>query len=70
MKLFINLFLFLFTSVIFANKSFSLTDFRINSICKKKIEKASCIKILKEKRFNIKNGNLIEIPVIPYKEKS
>ncbi len=70
MKLFINLFLFLFTLIIFESKSFSLTDFRINSICKKKIDKETCIKILKEKRFNLQNGNLIEIQVIPYKEKS
>ena len=70
MKLFINLFLFLFALVIFENKSFSLTDYRIKDICKKKIDKATCIRILKKKRFNLQNGNLIEIPVIPYKDKS
>ena len=70
MKLFINLFLFLFTLVIFESKSFSLTDFRINSICKKNTDKETCIKILKEKRLKLQNGNFIEVPVIPYKEKS
>ena len=70
MKLFINLFLFLFTLVIFESKSFSLTDFRINSICKKNRDKETCIKILKEKRLKLQNGNVIEIPVMPYKKKS
>ena len=69
MKLFLNLLIFLFVLVIFENKSFSLTDYRIKEICKKKVEKETCIKNFEERMLNLKKGNLIEIPVIPYKKK-
>ena len=48
-------------------KSFSLTDYKIRKICEKEKRESICIKNLKEKRSNLKKGNLIEIPVIPYK---
>ena len=67
MRLALNLFLFLFALVIFGDKSLSLSDFQIKRICKKEKRELACIKILKEKRFNLQKGNLIEIPVIPYK---
>ena len=63
-----NLILFLFVLFTFGSKSFSLTDYQIKKFCKKeKRESTTCIKFLKEKRLNLQKGNLIEIPVIPYK---
>ena len=67
MKLALNLFLTLLALLLFDVKSFSLSNYQIDKICEKKISKASCIKNLKEKRKNLQKGNLIEIPVIPYK---
>ena len=69
MKLALNLFLFLFALVIFGDKALSLTDFQIRRICKKEKRELTCIRILKEKRFNLQKGNLIEIPVIPYQKR-
>ena len=69
MKLALNLSIFLFALVIFGDKSLSLTDFQIRKICKKEKRELACIKILKEKRFNLQKGKLIEIPVIPYQKR-
>ena len=68
MKLSLNLLLCLFSLFIIGDKSFALTDFQIKNICKKEKRESTCIKILKEKRSNLQKGNLIEIPVIPYKK--
>ena len=68
MKLVLNLFLFLSTFILFSDKSFSLTDYQIKKICKKDKRVSTCIKNLQEKRTNLQKGNLIEIPVIPYKD--
>ena len=67
MRLALNFFLFLFALLLFGNKSLSITDFQIRRLCKKEKREFACIKILKEKRFNLQKGNSIEIPVIPYK---
>ena len=67
MKLALNLYLTIFVLFIFGDKSFSLTDYQIKKICKNEKRKAKCIKILEEKRSNLQKGNLIEIPVLPYK---
>ena len=67
MKLALNLSLVLFALLIFNNKSFSLTNYQINKICKKEKRVSTCKNILQEKRYNLQKGNLIEIPVIPYK---
>jgi len=67
MKVTLNLSLCLFTLFTFGGKSFSLTDYQIKKICQKDKRETSCIKNLKEKRSNLKEGNLIEIPVIPYR---
>ena len=66
MKLAFNLCLLFFSLVIYGDKSFSLTDFQIKKICKKEKNQSTCIKDLKEKRFDLENGKLIKIPVIPY----
>ena len=68
MKLVVNLFLFSLAFISFSDKSFSLTDYQIKKICKKDKRVSTCIKNLQEKRANLQKGNLIEIPVIPYKD--
>ena len=67
MKLTLHLSLFLFALVILGNKSFALTNYQIKKICQKEPNKSNCIKNLQEKKSNLQKGNLIEIPVIPYK---
>ena len=67
MKLALNLSLFLFASTIFENKALSLSDYQIKRICKKEKIESICIKNLQKKKSNLQKGNLIEIPVIPYK---
>ncbi len=67
MKLGLNLSLLLFALFTFGDKSFSITDYQIKKICKKEKRELICIKKFKMKRSNLQKGNLIEIPVIPYK---
>ena len=67
MKLVLNFFIFLLAFFSFSNKSLSLTDYQIKRYCKKEKRVISCIKDLKEKRSNLQEGKLIEIPVTPYK---
>ena len=67
MKLALNLSLLIFALVSFSEKSLSLTNYQIKKICKKEKYKLSCINNLKEKRYNLQNGNKIEIPIKPYK---
>ena len=67
MKFTLKLSLFLFALFTFGEESFSLTDYQIKKFCKKEKRKSICIKNLQEKKFNLQEGNLIEIPVIPYK---
>ena len=67
MKLILNLCLFLFSLVISGDKTLSLTDYQIKRFCQKEKRVSTCIKNLKEKRNDLKNGKLIEIPVIPYR---
>ena len=67
MKLFLNLFIFLFALFLHGDKSFSITDYQIKKICKKEKRAFICIKNLREKRSDLLKGNHIEIPVIPYK---
>ena len=68
MKLALNLSLFLFTLVILGDKSFSLSDYKIKKICRIEKNESNCIKNLREKRSNLDKGNLIEIPVKPFKK--
>ena len=67
MKIALRLSFFLFVLFTIGEKSFSLTDYQIKKICKQERKISTCIKNIKEKRFNLKQGNSIEIPVIPYK---
>ncbi len=68
MKLSPNLFLFLFALFIFGDKSFSLTDYQINKICKNEKRKSTCVKNLQEKRSDLQKGVPIEIPIKPFKK--
>ena len=68
MKLVLNISLILFILFTFGDESFSLTDYQIKKVCKKERKISTCIKNLKEKRYNLQKGNLIEIPVLPYKK--
>ena len=63
----LNLYLCLFILFTFVEKSFSLTNYEITRICKKEKRASTCIKNFREKRDDLKKGNLIKIPVIPYK---
>ena len=67
MKLVFNFYVFLLVFSLFSNESFSLTDFQIKRFCKKEKRVSLCIKKLQEKRSDLQEGKLIEIPVKPYK---
>tara|TARA_B100000242_G_scaffold221430_1_gene162384 strand:+ start:763 stop:969 length:207 start_codon:yes stop_codon:yes gene_type:complete len=67
MKFTLNLSIFLISLFMFNDKSFSLTKYQIEKICEKKRNELTCKKNLQEKILNLQKGNLIEIPVIPYK---
>ena len=67
MKSVLNLTLLLFTLFMLENKSFSLSNYQIKNICKKEKRELSCIKNLQEKKSSLKKGNIIEIPVIPFR---
>ena len=67
MKSFLNIFLFIVTFFLVGDKSFSLSDYQIKNICKKEKRESTCIKNLREKKTNLQKGDLIEIPVIPFK---
>ena len=67
MKFALKLSLFFFAFFTFGYESLALNDFKIKRFCEKEKRKLTCIKSLQEKRSNLKEGKLIEIPVIPYK---
>ena len=67
MKLVFKFSIFLLAFSSFSNESFSLTDFQIKRFCKKEKRVSLCIKELQEKRSDLQEGKLIEIPVRPYK---
>ena len=66
MKLFFNTLIFYFILFLFANSAYSLSNYQIKEICQKKSKRSTCIKKLKFKKFNLLQGNKIEIPVIPF----
>ena len=67
MKLVLNFSIFLLAFFSFSNESLSLTDYQIERFCAKERRVSLCIKNLKEKRSKLQKGELIEIPVLPYK---
>ena len=68
MKSYFNRLLFLLILFSFENSAYSLTDNQIKDICRNKLKRSTCIENLKLKRFNLIQGNRIEIPVIPFKK--
>ena len=67
MKLVLNFSIFLLTFFSFSNESISLTNYQIKRFCSNKRSVSLCIKNLREKRSDLQEGKLIEIPVTPYK---
>ena len=67
MKFLLNFSMFLLVFFLYSNESFSLTDYQIKRFCAKEKRVSLCIKNLQEKRSDLQKGNLIEIPVTPYK---
>ena len=67
MKLVLNLSMFLLAFFSLSNESFSLSNYQIKRYCKKEKKVSSCIKKLQEKRSDLQEGKLIEIPVAPYR---
>ena len=67
MKLTLKACLFLLVFISFGDQSYSITNYQIKRICKKEKRVSNCIKNLQEKKSNLEKGNLIEIPVKPYK---
>ena len=67
MKLVVNFSLFLLAFFSFSNESFSLTDYQIKRFCAKEKRVSLCIKDLQDKRSDLNEGKLIEIPIKPYK---
>ena len=67
MKFILKFSMFLLAFFSFSNESFSLTDFQIKRFCKKEKRVSLCIKKLQEKRSDLQEGKLIEIPVKPYR---
>ena len=67
MKLLLNFSMFLLAFFSFSNESFSLSNYQIKRFCEKEERVSLCIKNLQEKRSDLQQGKLIEIPVKPYK---
>ena len=67
MKFVLNFSIFLLAFFSFINASYSLTDYQIKKFCAKEKRVSLCIKNLQEKRSDLQEGKLIEIPVTPYK---
>ena len=63
-KIIILLFMFLFT----CPSLYSLTNYEITQYCKNQKRLKECFQKMKIKKFHLKEGKAIEIPVIPYKE--
>ena len=68
MKLALNFFMFLLAFFSLINASFSLTDYQIKRFCAKEKRSSLCIKKLEEKRSDLQEGKLIEIPVTTFQK--
>ena len=67
MKLVLNISMFLLAFFSYSNETLSLTDYQIKRFCQKEKRVFLCIKNLRDKRSDLQEGKLIEIPVTPYK---
>ena len=68
MKLLLNPLLFFLIIFLFENSAYSLSDYQIKGRCQNKSKRSTCIKKLKIKKLNLLKGDIIEIPVIPFKK--
>ena len=68
MRSFFNILLYLLILFSFENSGYSISNYQIEEICKKRPKRTTCIKNLKFKNYNLLKGNKIEIPVIPFKK--
>ena len=68
MKLFLSTILFSLVSVLLVNSAYSLSDYEIQKLCQNKKIRTNCIKNLRLKRYQLLQGNRIEIPVVPFKK--
>ena len=68
MKLFFQPLLFFLIIFLFENSAYSLSNYQIKQRCQNKPKRSSCIKNLKFKKLNLIQGDIIEIPVIPFKK--
>ena len=67
LKLGLSISLFFLVFFSFSDESFSLTDYQIKRFCAKEKKVSLCVKNLQEKRSDLQEGKLIEIPVKPYR---
>jgi len=67
MKMVLNFSMSLLAFFLLSNELYALTDYQIKRFCAKEKRVSLCIKNLQEKRSDLRKGNLIEIPVKPYK---
>ena len=67
MKLLLKFSIFLLAFVSLTSESLSLTNYQIKRFCEKEKRVYLCIKNLRDKRSDLQEGKLIEIPVTPYK---
>jgi len=67
MKLLLNFSMLLLAFFSISSESLSLTDYQIKRFCAKEKRVSLCIKNLRERRSDLQKGNLIEIPVIPFR---
>ena len=66
-KIFYPLYFFVII-FLYENSAYSISENLIKESCRRKARRATCIKDLKFKKFNLLKGNKIEIPVIPFKK--
>ena len=69
MKSFFNTLLYILVLFSFMDSAYALSDNQIKEICQKKLRSSNCIRNLRIKKLNLLEGNRIEIPVIPFKNK-
>ena len=68
MKLLLNFSMLLLAFFSISSESLSLTDYQIKRFCTKEKRVSICIKKLQEKRSDLQEGKLIEIPVTTFQK--
>ncbi len=68
MRFSFNTLLYLLILFSFENSTYSKSKDQIEEICQNSSRRSTCLKKLKFKKYNLLEGNRIEIPVIPFKK--